>query len=420
MRPFSWLVVAPVCLGLAACTEAPVSAPPPAPSTTRAAVAAMPPPSDTKPPEFEPPPEEPLEATFATFPSSKAMMERLRERLKKDPVDTKEEEQAFAEVAQNLERFKYTASTALVTMEPELEEPLNGSFIADSEWATERVRALYGASLEVSCLHRPCIRYGDFDGDGKRDLVVQVADDDKEKAGIAFLLADGTRALLGAGRESPVGDDLLWVDTWRVEPGAKGEPSAVVLGAPARAARTGLSAPGKEGERSVTATWSCMASSQVPVLTGPKAERGAVTRSGVYENQEEYEAWRAFDDNAQESLWISEAWPKEPVWIGYEWTDGPRRITSYVLTFANGALTSRAPRDFELQGANDGDWETVDRRTEEGDWKSGEQRRYAVTTPVAYSRYRLLVTEDNDDRAPIVAISLRDLTLLGANCDAVK
>ena len=421
MRKNSWLLLMPVCLGLTACDESfsPTRTQTPSPVTgSTAALKASPSSAEVEPRPPESLPAEPAEKTFGSIPSPKEMMAVLRERLR-DPVDTKEEEEALAKMEGELAGFTYVPSSELTVADSSVEEPLRESFIADSEWAAEHLKKLYGDSLQVSCLSRPCLRYADFDADGKRDLVVQVSDDKSDKVGIAFLLADDTHALIGAGREGPLGDDLLWVDAWQVDTSPK-DGAAVLLSSAAKAARVALSSAEKGGSRAVKAGWSCEASSQVPPLGSSKDERGTLTRSGTFEGADEYDAWRAFDDDATRTRWVSEAWSKSPVWIGYEWKDGPRRITSYALTL--GDLASRSPRDFELQGSNDGEtWVTVDERTGELEWKDQEERRYNITRPVAFNRYRLFITEDNDDRGPIVAISLGHITLSGANCDvAVK
>ncbi|MFY0522698.1 hypothetical protein ACN28I_05665 [Archangium gephyra] len=400
IRPTPWYLVMPLCLGLTACNEARTPAEV-STAPTKSAAALMP----------------ASEPTFESIPPSSELMAQLRAKLR-DPVDTAEEQQAIQEVEAELGTFTYARPDTLVAVDPTVEAPMGASFIEDSEWATARVQALYGADVSVSCLSRPCIQYGDFDGDGRRDLVVQVAEDVNDKSGIAFLLADQTHALLGAGRASPLGDDLIWMDKWSVVPRSSGNGSAVVLSTASQAARAELSlAPGPGGSRTVNTAWSCTASSQVPVMTGPNTPGGLVTRSGVFDTTGAYEAWKAFDANATTSQWISESWTSNPVWIGYEWSNGPRQITRYSLQFINGGLASRAPRDFQLQGWNGGAWVTLDSRTNEINWASNEVRHYNVTSPGSYGKYRLYVTEDNDSRAVIVAVSLGHITLSGANCD---
>jgi hypothetical protein len=396
IRPNPWYHLLPLCLGLTACTE----------NQTPAAASAAPAKSAALTLAAEP--------TFESIPTSSELMTQLRASLR-DPVDTPEEQQAIQEVEAELGTFTYVRPSTLAEVDPSAGAPMGRSFIEDGEWAAARVKALYGADVEVSCLTRPCIQYGDFDADGRRDLVVQVAEDVNDKTGIAFLMADQTHALIGAGRSSALGDDLLWMDKWQVVPRTSGSGSAVVLGTASQTARAELSlTPGPGGARAVTTAWTCSASSQVPAMTGPNTPRGIVTRSGVLTASDE--AWQAFDANPTGTQWVSEVWPSSPVWIGYEWSDGPRQITRYSLRFINAGIMTRAPRDFQLQGWNGTAWVTVDSRTQETGW-STEERHYTVASPGSYNKYRLYVTEDNDDRATIVAVSLGNITLSGANCN---
>jgi hypothetical protein len=149
--------------------------------------------------------------------------------------------------------------------------------------------------------------------------------------------------------------------------------------------------------------------SQVPAMTGPGTPSGSVTRSGVYDAS--YEGWLAFDASAT-SQWISEVWVA-PAWLAYAWPDGARTITSYAVHFANGSLTSRAPRDWTLQGWNGSAWVVVDTRSNQINWAGTETRSFNVASPGAYTSYRLHVTQDNDARADIVVISIAGLTLNG-------
>lgn len=144
----------------------------------------------------------------------------------------------------------------------------------------------------------------------------------------------------------------------------------------------------------------------VPTLTG---DTPAVSTSGVFSRT--YRAWQAFDRSLS-TMWISEVF-ETPAWIGFEFGTG-RTVTEYALTNTNGTLTSRAPKDFELQGSNEGVlWVTVDRRANQTDWTSGTPRSYRVRNPGRYTHYRLFITDDNDDRPGVVVISLGNLELRG-------
>jgi hypothetical protein len=142
--------------------------------------------------------------------------------------------------------------------------------------------------------------------------------------------------------------------------------------------------------------------SLVPVLTGPSAASGSVIQSSFYGSP--YEGWRAFDGDAN-SMWISSAF-QNPATIGYAWTDSAKTVRRYALSFANGSLTSRAPKAWTLEGSNGGDWSVVDRRSDETSWLGKDRREYIVANPSAYFQYRLSFTDDNDARAGVVVISL--------------
>jgi hypothetical protein len=151
---------------------------------------------------------------------------------------------------------------------------------------------------------------------------------------------------------------------------------------------------------------------QVPILSGDVAN---VTTSGNYDSS--YMGWQAFDAD-QSSMWISEVY-ETPVWIAYAF-DTQKTVTRYSINYKNGSITTRAPKNWELQGSSGGVWVTLDSRSNEINWAGSERRSYAVSNPGAYTNYRLLVTDDNDDREGIVVISMGDLSLetCGCNFDA--
>ncbi|WP_338864800.1 hypothetical protein [Myxococcus stipitatus] len=151
--------------------------------------------------------------------------------------------------------------------------------------------------------------------------------------------------------------------------------------------------------------------SQVPVMTSATLPGGIVTRAGAFNST--YEAWLAFDEvDTPSSMWISQT-RQTPTWIGYEWTDGPRRIIRYAIRFVNGSLTSRAPKAWTLQGWDGAQWVVVDTRTNEVNWAGSERRVYSLAADATYSKFRLHVTEDNDPRAGIEVVSMGRLELLG-------
>lgn len=139
---------------------------------------------------------------------------------------------------------------------------------------------------------------------------------------------------------------------------------------------------------------------------------GLIATSGFY--SEQYRPQNAFDEDLG-SMWISAVY-ETPAWISFRF---PVRtyIDSYSIDFRNGSLTSRAPKDFELQGRNYGDWVTIDTRSDETGWLGVETRTYFIAKPGAYRAYRLLVTDDNDLRQGVVVVSMGTLALETCTCE---
>ena len=145
---------------------------------------------------------------------------------------------------------------------------------------------------------------------------------------------------------------------------------------------------------------------QVPFMTGATSPSGVVTRSGAYSST--YEGWKAFD-SSNTSMWISAEF-QTPAWIAYEWSS-PRTIHKYSISYVNGSITTRAPRDWQFQGWNGSSWVTLDTRVGQGNWSGNETRSFMPALPGSYTKYRLNLTDDNDSRAGVVVISMGRLTL---------
>lgn len=86
-------------------------------------------------------------------------------------------------------------------------------------WATQSWKALSAQSdLSISKRLNPNVWRGDFDGDGRADLVVFVEGVSSKKQGVVFLLQGKWPLLLGAGIDfGNGGDDFMWLDFWHVE-----------------------------------------------------------------------------------------------------------------------------------------------------------------------------------------------------------
>jgi len=69
---------------------------------------------------------------------------------------------------------------------------------------------------------------GDFDGDGKVDIAVQIIDTSNRKRGIAIVhQADSSVHIVGAGHRLGGGDDFSWLWVWRVDTPSTRDPGRV-------------------------------------------------------------------------------------------------------------------------------------------------------------------------------------------------
>lgn len=74
--------------------------------------------------------------------------------------------------------------------------------------------------------------------------------------------------------------------------------------------------------------------------------------------------------------------------------DEPQLIGAYTFTSGNDAPT-RDPKSWNLEASNDGEnWVTIDERSEETFGTRLETRRFEIATPVAYTHFRLNITEN--------------------------
>ena len=84
-------------------------------------------------------------------------------------------------------------------------------------WLREALAASAGDVVPCACLN-PFYQRGDFDGDGRPDYAVLVRHARTGKRGIAFVhRASAAVHVVGAGTSiGNGGDDLSWMDAWRV------------------------------------------------------------------------------------------------------------------------------------------------------------------------------------------------------------
>ncbi|KRR18136.1 discoidin domain-containing protein [Bradyrhizobium retamae] len=128
----------------------------------------------------------------------------------------------------------------------------------------------------------------------------------------------------------------------------------------------------------------------IPRMTA--ATTGGFTASASSEFAGDNAAWKAFDW-AQGSIWAS-ANVAGPWWLRI---DCPSTITptSYVIWGRGGTGALLSPRNWTLEGSNDGvGWTVVDTRTNITGWQpfAGGPRSFTIAVPQAFSKWRLNIS----------------------------
>jgi hypothetical protein len=163
-------------------------------------------------------------------------------------------------------------------------------------------------------------------------------------------------------------------------------------------------APGEDVEALGTTQEALTCSAQlVPTLSGAS---GSVITSGNFSST--YPEWKAFD-SSNTSMWISSL-KTTPAILGYDF-GAAKRVSRYAITYSNGSILTRAPKNWVFEGYNGSTWVVLDTRNNQTNWAGFERREYTVTSPGSYGKYRLRISDDNDARTGVEVISMGRLEL---------
>ncbi|APC83502.1 discoidin domain-containing protein [Clostridium botulinum] len=132
----------------------------------------------------------------------------------------------------------------------------------------------------------------------------------------------------------------------------------------------------------------------IPKMTSDSINGITVSASADYGNS--FKAWNAFDRDSNK-YWvaghsISIGWLKVNFGINNE-----REISKYTIKhFNNAPYINSAPRDWTFEGSNDNiNWNILDVRNNEINWKLNEQREYTFKNFNKYQYYRLNISRNN-------------------------
>ncbi len=145
-----------------------------------------------------------------------------------------------------------------------------------------------------------------------------------------------------------------------------------------------------------------------PVQISTALGKGVLTASSKGANKNEGPE-KAFD-GSKDSKYCTVA---STFWLQFQLAEGPKRVRSYALT-SPGDNKERDPREWALQGSNDGEtWKDLDTRQRKVFSERLERLVFAVAKPGDYAYYRLSVTKNDGVQVSQIA----ELELLTAEAD---
>ena len=165
----------------------------------------------------------------------------------------------------------------------------------------------------------------------------------------------------------------------------------------------------------------CSYSDTIPNLTTSPENGYVATASSYYDaNYAPYTGFNGVSGWGGGSAWGTTAQPTvgSPQWLGIEMPSAVQIHTYSIQSTTNADPETIAPKDWTLQGSDDGSsWTTVDTQTNETNWSSGERRVYTLSSPQTYRYFRVHITDNNGNtyHVGISDIDLNVLTCSGAD-----
>ena len=130
-------------------------------------------------------------------------------------------------------------------------------------------------------------------------------------------------------------------------------------------------------------------------MTSNTTPSGVCSASSTYATPG-YEAWRAFNgiiDAAENKCWIASS-GQTTGWLQYQFVT-VQAVQWYSITNRTIIDVGASPKDWTLEGSNDGlIWTILDTQTNQT-WINGEKKEYTIVNPRAFLYYRLNISANN-------------------------
>ena len=130
-------------------------------------------------------------------------------------------------------------------------------------------------------------------------------------------------------------------------------------------------------------------------LTSPTG--GTITYSA---SLSPYLGTKAFDDGSltdSNSRWLANKSTLPNSWVQFQFNEGAKVVNAYrVYGLTSYDYATRDPKDFQLEGSNDGtNWTLLDSQSNQTSWGDHEARFFEFTNRTPYSYYKFTITANN-------------------------
>ena len=131
----------------------------------------------------------------------------------------------------------------------------------------------------------------------------------------------------------------------------------------------------------------------IPAMASNNSPSGLVTASA---DNGTWAPWKAFSDTLDDYGWSSND-GSGTGWLAYEFPTA-KVISKYTISAASYTTNYQyAPKDWQFQGFDEatGQWVTLDTRSGQVGWVSGEKREYTLSNTTSYKNYKINITAGN-------------------------
>ena len=113
-----------------------------------------------------------------------------------------------------------------------------------------------------------------------------------------------------------------------------------------------------------------------------------------------YLGTKAFDDGSLtdfNSRWLANKSTLPNSWVQFQFNEGAKVVNAYrVYGLTSYDYATRDPKDFQLDGSNDGtNWTLLDSQSNQTSWGDHEARFFEFTNRTPYSYYKFTITANN-------------------------